>query len=1389
MKRDFVLFFISIVFSNYMVHGKDGHCSWYGECGDSPTGKYNCLYTGPAIALKNETGLKILKTYCPDLLEEKGYTYTCCDTDQLITIQKNMGLPQQFFLRCPSCYRNFLNLYCYQTCSKNQSNYVFNVKTQPMPTNKTKTQITKIDYFITHTYANGMFNSCKGVQMPSANERAITVFCGHPADQCTIKNWLQYMGDTTNGHTPFDINFNITNTPITPNTTNTTFYPMDVTTSLCNETALNKSACSCQDCTLSCAPMPPFPKPPKPATILGFDAWYFIMCILYIIFVLFFGTYGLCYNIISRNAFGIKQKKYDSIEERPCGRTGSINGHGQSRKKKLSAPLVEEKDINCLEKIGAGVEKFLRNMFLTWGLVVARHPVIVIVLGILIAGALSAGLYFFKVTTNPVDLWSAKNSRARTEKDYFDSHFGPFYRTEQLIVTRPNNNTIVKHKNPGSLVSYTNYTSLFDKEFLHMLLDLQLEIENLTATYKGETVRLQDICFKPLAPDNNNCTTESVLEYWQKSHENIDKLAYTPDGWFVKADYLDHFHFCVSAPASTQDTVGLNISCLATNSAPIFPWVAMGGYDGLNYQDSTAFVITILVNNHLKDEDNEKAMAWEKVLIDFLKTRQNSLNMTIAFNTERSIEDEINRESSSDIWTVLASYLIMFGYITITLGQYGMCENPQKLLIDSKITLGLSGVTNVLLSVAAFLGTYIIFGKPATLIIIEVVPFLVLTSRPISPGLSGKFSALSVAASLGTYSYFGIPATLIIIEVVPFLVLAVGVDNIFILVQAYQRDTRPPGESLEEQIGRIVGRVGPSMLLTSSAESIAFFLGALTNMPAVRVFSLYAALAVLIDFLLQITVFIALMTIDAKRQEDNRFDACCCIKEPGSKKEKHEGWLFYLFKHFYAPFILKEYVRPIVVLVFTAYFFMNIAVLHKIGLGLDQKLSMPDDSYVLRYFGNESRYLHVGAPVYFVVREGHDYTTMQGQNALCGGNGCPQDSLVGQLYTASKLANYTYIAQPTSSWIDDFFDWLAPGGSPPCCRLFPNGTFCPATVVDKTCTACPVHKKPDGRPTPQDFMKYLPIYLKDNPGTKCAKGGHAAYGSGVNLIHNKTQVGATYFMTYHTILRTNEDFIGALREARKIGENITNTITTKTSNATVFPYSIFYVYYKEYLTLYFYVYYEQYLTVVHDTIFNIALCMIAIFVVTFILIGFDFFSAIMIVLVVSMIVIDICGMMYFWDITLNAVSLVNLVMAVGIAVEFCAHIVRAFAVSLQPTKLMRAEEALAHMGSSVLSGITLTKLGGIIVLAFSKSQLFQVFYFRMYLGMVLYGATHGLIFLPVLLSYIGPPINKAKLYDAQQRRKHLSVDSDNDDINSSRQNLVSDSGAPPDYNTLADPAL
>ena len=66
-----------------------------------------------------------------------------------------------------------------------------------------------------------------------------------------------------------------------------------------------------------------------------------------------------------------------------------------------------------------------------------------------------------------------------------------------------------------------------------------------------------------------------------------------------------------------------------------------------------------------------------------------------------------------------------------------------------------------------------------------------------------------------------------------------------------------------------------------------------------------------------------------------------------------------------------------------------------------------------------------------------------------------------------------------------------------------------------------------------------------------------------------------------------------------------------------------------------------------------------------------------------MYLVNLGGLMYWWDITLNAVSLVNLVMAIGISVEFCAHITRSFAVNLGEDKISRAEKTLTKMGSSV----------------------------------------------------------------------------------------------------------
>ena len=52
----------------------------------------------------------------------------------------------------------------------------------------------------------------------------------------------------------------------------------------------------------------------------------------------------------------------------------------------------------------------------------------------------------------------------------------------------------------------------------------------------------------------------------------------------------------------------------------------------------------------------------------------------------------------------------------------------------------------------------------------------------------------------------------------------------------------------------------------------------------------------------------------------------------------------------------------------------------------------------------------------------------------------------------------------------------------------------------------------------------------------------------------------------------------------------------------------------------------------------------AIFVVTFLLLGFNLSIALIVTFTVAVIIVNLLGLMYVWDISLNAVSLVNLVM-------------------------------------------------------------------------------------------------------------------------------------------------
>ena len=75
----------------------------------------------------------------------------------------------------------------------------------------------------------------------------------------------------------------------------------------------------------------------------------------------------------------------------------------------------------------------------------------------------------------------------------------------------------------------------------------------------------------------------------------------------------------------------------------------------------------------------------------------------------------------------------------------------------------------------------------ASCIVLTLSSSLLQVDVKITLGLFGVLIVIvAVGGSIGLLSYAKVMASLIILEVVPFLVLAVSVDNLFILVHSYE---------------------------------------------------------------------------------------------------------------------------------------------------------------------------------------------------------------------------------------------------------------------------------------------------------------------------------------------------------------------------------------------------------------------------------------------------------------------------------------------------------------------------------------------------------------------------------------------------------------------------
>ncbi|XP_051525361.1 protein patched homolog 1-like isoform X2 [Myxocyprinus asiaticus] len=148
-------------------------------------------------------------------------------------------------------------------------------------------------------------------------------------------------------------------------------------------------------------------------------------------------------------------------------------------------------------------------------------------------------------------------------------------------------------------------------------------------------------------------------------------------------------------------------------------------------------------------------------------------------------------------------------------------------------------------------------------------------------GLAGVLLVtLSVAAGLGLCSLLGISFNAATTQVLPFLALGVGVDDVFLLAHAFSETGQNKRIPFEDRTGECLKRTGASVALTSISNVTAFFMAALIPIPALRAFSLQAAVVVVFNFAMVLLIFPAILSMDLYRREDRRFDIFCCFVSP-----------------------------------------------------------------------------------------------------------------------------------------------------------------------------------------------------------------------------------------------------------------------------------------------------------------------------------------------------------------------------------------------------------------------------------------------------------------------------------------------------------------------------
>eukprot|EP01065_Artemidia_motanka_P010824 TRINITY_DN15802_c0_g1_i1.p1 TRINITY_DN15802_c0_g1~~TRINITY_DN15802_c0_g1_i1.p1 ORF type:complete len:1112 (+),score=254.07 TRINITY_DN15802_c0_g1_i1:45-3338(+) len=189
--------------------------------------------------------------------------------------------------------------------------------------------------------------------------------------------------------------------------------------------------------------------------------------------------------------------------------------------------------------------------------------------------------------------------------------------------------------------------------------------------------------------------------------------------------------------------------------------------------------------------------------------------------TKTSLSKEIARVVKQDVALVGISIVLVLLFCAVILGD--------RTIVGSRLLLGSAGIVGMIVAFVIGLGMLPVMGEKQT------------------------------------------PITALVL----FVLIGIGVDDIIIIVDSVNHHSFVT--AIRRRLVRAVAVAGPAITLTTLTDVLAFALGSLATMPAVRSFTLTALVVLLADFALQVTVFLVCLELDERRIRQARLDCCVCI--------------------------------------------------------------------------------------------------------------------------------------------------------------------------------------------------------------------------------------------------------------------------------------------------------------------------------------------------------------------------------------------------------------------------------------------------------------------------------------------------------------------------------